>query len=149
MTKVGKVTNVSTHGFWLMLGAEELFVPFSEFPWFKDAPIAKLTHVERPQPHHLYRSEERRVGKECRSRWSPSFRATPLSSTSNPMRRYAAIPAARSATPMVTWSMRVRMAAFEAKREWPGAQIPGFATSGNLSGWRMDSTARSTSRSGQ
>src|SRR6266513_5352469 len=48
-----EVTNVSTHG-WLMLGAEELFVPFSEFPWFKDAPIAKLTNVERPQPHHLY-----------------------------------------------------------------------------------------------
>src|SRR3712207_7516057 len=22
-------------------------------------------------PHHLVRSEERRVGKECRSRWSP------------------------------------------------------------------------------
>ena len=49
-----EVTNVSTHGFWLMLGAEELFVPFSDFPWFKDAPIAKLTNVERPQPHHLH-----------------------------------------------------------------------------------------------
>jgi len=49
-----EVTNVSTHGFWLMLGAEELFVPFSAFPWFKDAPIGKLTNVERPQAHHLY-----------------------------------------------------------------------------------------------
>jgi hypothetical protein len=49
-----EVTNVSTHGFWLMLDAEELFVPFAEFPWFREAPIAKLTHVERPQPHHLY-----------------------------------------------------------------------------------------------
>lgn len=49
-----EVTNVSNHGFWLLLGAEELFVPFSEFPWFKDAPIGKLTRVERPQPHHLY-----------------------------------------------------------------------------------------------
>ena len=49
-----EVTNVSNHGFWLMLGAEELFVPFSQFPWFKDAPIAKLTNVERPQSHHLY-----------------------------------------------------------------------------------------------
>jgi hypothetical protein len=29
-------------------------VPFSEFPWFKDAPVAKLTNVERPQPHHLH-----------------------------------------------------------------------------------------------
>ena len=52
-----EVTNVSPHGFWLMLEAEELFVPFSEFPWFKDAPIAKLSNVERPQPHHLYRPE--------------------------------------------------------------------------------------------
>jgi len=49
-----EVTNVSTHGFWLMLGAEELFVPFSAFPWFKDAPIGTLTNVERPQAHHLY-----------------------------------------------------------------------------------------------
>ncbi len=49
-----EVTNVSKHGFWLLLGDEELFVPFSEFPWFKDAPVAKLANVERPQPHHLY-----------------------------------------------------------------------------------------------
>jgi len=49
-----EVTNVSTHGFWLMLGTEELFVPFEKFPWFRDAPIAKLTNVERPQQHHLY-----------------------------------------------------------------------------------------------
>jgi hypothetical protein len=49
-----EVTNVSNHGFWLMLGPEELFVPFAQFPWFKDAAIAKLMHVERPQQHHLY-----------------------------------------------------------------------------------------------
>ncbi len=49
-----EVTNVSNHGFWLLLGTEELFVAFAQFPWFKDAPIAKLTKVERPQPHHLY-----------------------------------------------------------------------------------------------
>ena len=53
-TSAVEVTNVSTHGFWLLLGAEELFVPFSEFPWFRDAPIGKLTQVELPSPHHLY-----------------------------------------------------------------------------------------------
>ena len=37
-----------------MLEAEELFVPFSSFPWFKNAPIVKLMNVQRPQPHHLY-----------------------------------------------------------------------------------------------
>ena len=49
-----EVTNVSAHGFWLMLDTEELFVPFSAFPWFKDAPIARLTNVERPHSGHLY-----------------------------------------------------------------------------------------------
>jgi hypothetical protein len=49
-----EVTNVSKHGFWLLLGDEELFVPFLEFPWFKDAPIMKLLNVEHPHEHHLY-----------------------------------------------------------------------------------------------
>jgi len=49
-----EVTNVSAHGFWLLLGTEELFVPFSEFPWFRDAPIGKLTQVELSSSHHLY-----------------------------------------------------------------------------------------------
>ena len=49
-----EVTNVSKHGFWLLLGDEELFVPFADFPWFRDAPIGKLTDVELPSPDHLY-----------------------------------------------------------------------------------------------
>ena len=53
-TSAVEVTNVSTHGFWLLLDDEELFVPFAEFPWFREAPIGKLTNIERPAPHHLY-----------------------------------------------------------------------------------------------
>jgi hypothetical protein len=49
-----EVTNVSKHGFWLLLDDEELFLPFTEFPWFKDASIGKLLNVERLRPHHLY-----------------------------------------------------------------------------------------------
>ena len=49
-----EVTNVSQHGFWLLLGDEELFVPFDDFPWFRQAPIGKLVHVEWPSAHHLY-----------------------------------------------------------------------------------------------
>ena len=49
-----EVTNVSKHGFWLLLANEELFVPFKDFPWFKDASIAEIVRVEWPQPHHLY-----------------------------------------------------------------------------------------------
>ena len=53
-TSTAEVTNVSKHGFWILLGDEELFVPFSQFPWFKDAPVSQLLNVEWPQPHHLY-----------------------------------------------------------------------------------------------
>jgi hypothetical protein len=49
-----EVTNVSAHGFWLFIGDEELFVPFSEFPWFRDASIGEITRVELPSAHHLY-----------------------------------------------------------------------------------------------
>ena len=34
-----EVTNVSTHGFWLLLADEELFFPFADFPWFRCATI--------------------------------------------------------------------------------------------------------------
>jgi hypothetical protein len=49
-----EVTNVSTHGFWLFVGARELFVPFEQFPWFRDASIRAITNVQLPSLHHLY-----------------------------------------------------------------------------------------------
>jgi hypothetical protein len=53
-TSAVEVTNVSPHCFWLLLGGEELAVPFSDFPWFKRATIEQLAAVERPTPDHLY-----------------------------------------------------------------------------------------------
>jgi len=49
-----EVTNVSRHGFWLFIAGRELFVAFRDFPWFSDASIQAITHVELPSPHHLY-----------------------------------------------------------------------------------------------
>src|SRR5881409_1450249 len=49
-----EVTNVSQHGFWLLVSGRELFLPFDRFPWFKDAPVGKLLRVEQPHPTHLY-----------------------------------------------------------------------------------------------
>jgi hypothetical protein len=49
-----EVTNISTHGFWLLIGNEELFLSFEKFPWFRDVPIGELLKVELPQPFHLY-----------------------------------------------------------------------------------------------
>ncbi len=49
-----EVSNISPHGFWLLLGDEELFVPFSEFPWFREANVRQISRVELPTTHHLY-----------------------------------------------------------------------------------------------
>ena len=49
-----EVTHVSKHGFWLLLDAEELLVPFEHFPWFKNATIDQLSDVRWPTPDHLY-----------------------------------------------------------------------------------------------
>lgn len=49
-----EVTNVSQHGFWVLVEGRELFLPFKKFPWFKDAPVAHLLNVELPHPTHLY-----------------------------------------------------------------------------------------------
>lgn len=53
-TSVAEVTNVSPHGLWLLLGEEELFLPYAEFPWFKGATIAQVCDVQWPSPDHLY-----------------------------------------------------------------------------------------------
>jgi hypothetical protein len=53
-TSPAEVTNVSAHGFWLFVGERELFVPFRQFPWFRNASIQEITNVRLPSPHHLY-----------------------------------------------------------------------------------------------
>ena len=49
-----EVTNVSPHGFWLFIDERELFVPFKEFPWFREASVREITNVQLPSAHHLY-----------------------------------------------------------------------------------------------
>ena len=53
-TLAAEITHVSKHGFWLLLGEEELLLPFTEFPWFRQATIDQLTTIEWPTPDHLY-----------------------------------------------------------------------------------------------
>jgi hypothetical protein len=53
-TSPAEVTNVSPHGFWLFVGERELFVPFNQFPWFREASVREITNVQLPSPHHLY-----------------------------------------------------------------------------------------------
>ena len=54
LTSPAEVTHVSKHGLWLLLGDEELFLSFADFPWFKDATIGELCNIEYPTDNHLY-----------------------------------------------------------------------------------------------
>jgi uncharacterized protein DUF2442 len=49
-----EVTNISKHGFWLLIASKERFVPFKQFPWFEAAAIGQLLNVELVSPRHLY-----------------------------------------------------------------------------------------------
>ena len=48
-----EVTNISSHGFWLLVGGKELFLSYEDFPWFKDAPVGHIIDVEQPSPGHF------------------------------------------------------------------------------------------------
>ena len=54
VTSGAEVTHISKHGLWVLIGDEELNLPFEHFPWFKSATIEQISNVERPSPEHLY-----------------------------------------------------------------------------------------------
>ena len=49
-----EVTSVTRQGFWILLGDEELHLPYSVFPWFEKATIEQVSKIEWPSPDHLY-----------------------------------------------------------------------------------------------
>ena len=53
-TSTAEITNISPHGFWVLLGDEELLLSFENFPWFRKATIEQIADVQWPAPDHLY-----------------------------------------------------------------------------------------------
>ena len=53
-TSAVEVSHISQNGFWLLLDNKELFLPFEQFPWFRDASVSAINNVTLPTPHHLY-----------------------------------------------------------------------------------------------
>ena len=49
-----EVTNVSSHGLWLLAHGRELFLSYDDFPWFKEASIGTVLNVEEPSPGHFH-----------------------------------------------------------------------------------------------
>ncbi len=54
LTSQVEVTNVSSHGPWLLAHSRELFLSYDDFPWFKEASIGSVVKVEEPSPGHFH-----------------------------------------------------------------------------------------------
>jgi hypothetical protein len=48
-----QVTNVDAFGFWLVVRDKEYFLPYEEYPWFRNARIGDLLSVSLSHGHHL------------------------------------------------------------------------------------------------
>ena len=53
-TSKAEVTNISPHGFWILLSDKEYFLPFDRFPWFKNASVAEIADLEVLHGTHLH-----------------------------------------------------------------------------------------------
>lgn len=49
-----EVTNISSHGIWLLTKERELFLSYEDFPWFKDVPVRKILNIDEPAPGHFF-----------------------------------------------------------------------------------------------
>ncbi|MDH3735304.1 MAG: DUF2442 domain-containing protein [Gemmatimonadota bacterium] len=52
-TSEPEVTNISAHGFWILLDDEELFLSYEEFPWFRGGTVEQISTVAQDRPGHL------------------------------------------------------------------------------------------------
>ena len=52
-TSAVEVLNISPHGLWLYVKGKEYFLPYTEFPWFKEARVDDVHRVRLLRGHHL------------------------------------------------------------------------------------------------
>lgn len=48
-----EVTHIDGAGLWVLVADREYYLPYQQFPWFRDARIAQVLHVELESPKHL------------------------------------------------------------------------------------------------
>jgi hypothetical protein len=49
-----EVTNISPHGIWLYYQSKEYFMPFDEYPWFKNQKVEDIFNVKIYHENHLH-----------------------------------------------------------------------------------------------
>ena len=53
-TSPAEVTNVDTHGIWIIVRNKEYFLSHEDFPWFRKARVEDVLNVELHHGVHLY-----------------------------------------------------------------------------------------------
>ena len=53
-TSQAEVTNVDGFGVWLLVRDQEYFLPYQEYPWFRDARIRDILNVRLLHDDHLH-----------------------------------------------------------------------------------------------
>ena len=53
-TLQAEVTNIDRFGFWLLVNDKEYFLPYEDFPWFRQAKVDQILNVELLHGDHLH-----------------------------------------------------------------------------------------------
>jgi len=53
-TSRAEITQISLHGIWMLVKGTEYFLPYEDFPWFKDATISQVHNLRLLHKTHLH-----------------------------------------------------------------------------------------------
>ena len=53
-TSDAEVVQIDAHGFWVNIQEKEYFLPFTDFPWFKNARVSEILELQLLHETHLY-----------------------------------------------------------------------------------------------
>lgn len=54
VTSAVEVTNMDRFGLWILVKEKEYFLPYEQYPWFKDAKVDQILNVQLLHEDHLH-----------------------------------------------------------------------------------------------
>lgn len=54
VTSAVEVTNMDRFGLWILVREKEYFLPYEQYPWFKDAKVDQILNVQLLREDHLH-----------------------------------------------------------------------------------------------
>ena len=54
VTSAVEVTNMDRFGLWILVQEKEYFLPYEQYPWFKDAKVDQILNVQLLHEDHLH-----------------------------------------------------------------------------------------------